>query len=63
LFNDKLDPAESQDLTQKYPEKVAEMKAAFYDWIKTKPKPVAWGQDRYQILTESAQTPPNLAKN
>ncbi|KAB7673868.1 sulfatase [Plesiomonas shigelloides] len=63
LFNDKLDPAESQDLAQKYPEKVAEMKAAFYDWIKTKPKPVAWGQDRYQILTESAQTPPNLAKN
>jgi uncharacterized sulfatase len=31
------------------------MKQAFYEWIKDKPKPVAWGQDRYQVLTESAK--------
>ncbi|CAK2772347.1 hypothetical protein VCRA2133E348_910008 [Vibrio crassostreae] len=42
-------------LAKKYPEKVKEMKNAFYNWIKDKPKPVAWGQDRYQILTESAK--------
>lgn len=55
LFNDKEDPSESIDLAKKYPEKVKEMKNAFYNWIKDKPKPVAWGQDRYQILTESAK--------
>ncbi|AGH80939.1 hypothetical protein PCNPT3_04985 [Psychromonas sp. CNPT3] len=55
LFNDKKDPAESIDLAKKYPAKVKEMKDAFYNWIKDKPKPVAWGQDRYQILTESAK--------
>ncbi|HIF9497809.1 TPA: sulfatase family protein [Photobacterium damselae] len=58
LFNDKLDPSESKDLAQKYPEKVVEMKNAFYDWIKDKPKPVAWGQDRYHVLTESAKPAP-----
>ena len=63
LFNDKLDPSESQDLAQKHPEKVAEMKNAFYNWIKDKPKPVAWGQDRYHVLTESAKSSPNLVKN
>ncbi|ENO8809515.1 sulfatase-like hydrolase/transferase [Photobacterium damselae] len=63
LFNDKLDPSESKDLAQKYPEKVVEMKNAFYDWIKDKPKPVAWGQDRYHVLTESAKPAPKLAKN
>ncbi|HIF9058400.1 TPA: sulfatase family protein [Photobacterium damselae] len=63
LFNDKLDPSESKDLTQKYPEKVVEMKNAFYDWIKDKPKPVAWGQDRYHVLTESAKPAPKLAQN
>ena len=54
LFNDALDPSESKDLADLHPEKVKEMKAAFYDWIKDKPKPVAWGQDRYHVLTESA---------
>lgn len=63
LFNDKLDPSESKDLAQKYPEKVVEMKNAFYDWIKDKPKPVAWGQDRYHVLTESAKPAPKLAQN
>ncbi|GHA53097.1 sulfatase [Photobacterium aphoticum] len=63
LFNDKLDPSESQDLAEKHPEKVAEMKNAFYNWIKDKPKPVAWGQDRYHVLTESAKSSPNLVKN
>ncbi|HIF9231789.1 TPA: sulfatase family protein [Photobacterium damselae] len=63
LFNDKLDPSESKDLAQKYPEKVVEMKNAFYDWIKDKPKPVAWGQDRYHVLTESAKPVPKLAQN
>ncbi|ACR69974.1 sulfatase-like hydrolase/transferase [Edwardsiella ictaluri] len=56
LFNDRLDPAESQDLAAKYPQRVAEMKAAYHDWIKTKPKPVAWGQDRYHILEQSARS-------
>lgn len=55
LFNDKLDPSESQNLASKYPERVKQMKAAFYDWIKTKPKPMSWGQDRYQALSESAK--------
>ncbi|HIF9456509.1 TPA: sulfatase family protein [Photobacterium damselae] len=63
LFNDKLDPSESKDLAQKYPEKVVEMKNAFYDWIKDKPKPMAWGQDRYHVLTESAKPAPKLAQN
>ncbi|MBL4829924.1 MAG: sulfatase-like hydrolase/transferase [Aliivibrio sp.] len=54
LYNDKLDPSESTDLSAKYPERVKVMKKAFYDWIKDKPKPVAWGQDRYHVLTESA---------
>ncbi|MDP2546039.1 sulfatase-like hydrolase/transferase [Photobacterium damselae subsp. piscicida] len=63
LFNDKLNPSESKDLAQKYPEKVVEMKNAFYDWIKDKPKPVAWGQDRYHVLTESAKPAPKLAQN
>lgn len=56
LFNDRLDPAESQDLSAKYPQRVAEMKAAYHEWIKTKPKPVAWGQDRYHILEQSARS-------
>ena len=55
LFNDKLDPSESKDLAQQYPQKVKQMKQAFYEWIKDKPKPVAWGQDRYHVLTESAK--------
>lgn len=55
LFNDKNDPAESIDLAKKYPNKVKVMKKAFYHWIKDKPKPVAWGQDIYKILTESAK--------
>ncbi len=56
LFNDKHDPMESKDLADQYPERVSAMKAAFYDWIKDKPKPVAWGQDRYQILASSAKS-------
>ncbi|PSU66265.1 arylsulfatase [Photobacterium phosphoreum] len=55
LFNDKLDPSELKDLALQYPQKVKQMKQAFYEWIKDKPKPVAWGQDRYQVLTESAK--------
>lgn len=56
LFNDKLNPAESKDLSLQYPDRVKKMKSAFYDWIKNKPKPVAWGGDRYQVLTTSAQS-------
>lgn len=63
LFNDKLDPSESEDLAQKHPKKVEEMKDAFYNWIKDKPKPVAWGQDRYHVLTESAKPSTKLAQN
>ncbi|WP_299017883.1 sulfatase-like hydrolase/transferase [uncultured Photobacterium sp.] len=55
LYNYAKDPAESVNLADKYPEKVKELKTAFYDWIKGKPAPVAWGQDRYEILTESAR--------
>ena len=55
LFNDKLDPAESQDLAAKYPEKVKTMKAAYYSWVKNKPKPVIWGQDHFKILVDSAK--------
>ncbi|MDX2321671.1 MAG: sulfatase-like hydrolase/transferase [Moritella sp.] len=55
LFNDKLDPMESKNLAAQHPKRVKEMKAAFYEWIKAKPKPVVWGQDQYQILTESAK--------
>ncbi|WP_044362776.1 sulfatase [Vibrio fluvialis] len=55
LFNDQTDPSESRDLAMEYPDKVKEMQQAFYDWIKDKPKPVAWGQDRYHVLTESAR--------
>ncbi|TOF47015.1 arylsulfatase [Vibrio parahaemolyticus] len=55
LYNYTKDPAESKNLAKQYPEKVKELKMAFYDWIKTKPAPIAWGQDRYQILTDSAK--------
>jgi len=55
LFNDRLDPMESKNLAKQYPERVKEMKAAFYQWIKAKPKPLAWGQTKYQVLTESAK--------
>ncbi len=54
LYNYAEDPAESINLAKKYPAKVKELKAAFYDWIKDKPAPLAWGQDRYKILTDSA---------
>ncbi|SQD79986.1 protein of unknown function [Moritella yayanosii] len=54
LLNDKLDPMESKNLAKQYPERVKEMKAAFYQWIKAKPKPLAWG-GKYQVLTESAK--------
>lgn len=54
LYNYSKDISESKNLAKQYPEKVTEMKAAFYEWIKTKPAPMGWGQDRYQILTESA---------
>lgn len=55
LYNYAEDPAESINLAEKHPEKVKELKAAFYDWIKDKPAPVAWGQDRYEVLTVSAK--------
>ncbi|WIE08593.1 MULTISPECIES: sulfatase family protein [Providencia] len=55
LFNDKQNPAESNNLAAQYPEKVKELKSAYYQWIKDKPKPVVWGQDRYQVLIESAK--------
>ncbi len=56
LYNYAQDPAESINLADKHPEKVKELKTAFYNWIKDKPAPVAWGgQDRYEILTESAK--------
>ncbi|EDX0770012.1 sulfatase-like hydrolase/transferase [Salmonella enterica] len=55
LFNDKQDPMESKDLAAQFPERVKVMKTAFYEWIKDKPKPVAWGQDRFHILEESAK--------
>ncbi|WP_197713399.1 hypothetical protein [Moritella yayanosii] len=45
---------ESKNLAKQYPERVKEMKAAFYQWIKAKPKPLAWG-GKYQVLTESAK--------
>ncbi|MGF1687838.1 sulfatase-like hydrolase/transferase [Photobacterium japonica] len=54
LYNIANDPSESQNIAVKNPQKVAELRGAFYEWIKTKPKPIAWGQDRYQVLTESA---------
>ncbi|OLV94233.1 sulfatase [Salmonella enterica subsp. arizonae serovar 18:z4,z23:- str. CVM N26624] len=55
LFNDKQDPMESKDLAAQFPERVKVMKTAFYEWIKNKPKPIAWGQDRFHILEESAK--------
>lgn len=55
LFNDKKDPAESIDLAKQNPQKVTELKNAYYQWIKDKPKPVLWGQDHYQILVDSAK--------
>ncbi|MRF64489.1 arylsulfatase, partial [Staphylococcus epidermidis] len=55
LFNDNTDPSESIDLAKQNPQKVAELKNAYYQWIKDKPKPVIWGQDHYQILVDSAK--------
>ncbi|WP_293148261.1 hypothetical protein [Moritella sp.] len=46
---------ESKKLAKQYPERVKEKTAAFYQWIKAKPKPLAWGQNKYQVLTESAK--------
>lgn len=54
LYNYSNDPAESINLAKKYPKKVKELKSAFYTWIKDKPAPIAWGQDRYKVLTDSA---------
>ena len=53
LYNYSQDVSESVNLVDKYPEKFQEMRAAFAEWIKDKPKPVAWGKDRYQYLTTS----------
>ncbi|SEG57140.1 sulfatase family protein [Vibrio hangzhouensis] len=55
LYHYASDPAESINVADKHPEKVAELKAAFYEWIKEKPAPVNWGQDRYEVLTDSAK--------
>ncbi|MGF1735202.1 sulfatase family protein [Photobacterium satsumensis] len=55
LYNYAKDPAESNNLADKYPEKVKELRTAFYNWVKDKPAPIAWGQDRYEIITESAK--------
>ena len=55
LFNDKLDPMESKNLAEQYPERVKAMKAAFLSWIETKPKPMAWGQNKFQAIAESAK--------
>ena len=49
LLNDKLDPMESKNLAKQYPQRVKEMKAAFYQWMKAKPKPLALGQTKYQL--------------
>lgn len=55
LYHYATDIAETKNVAKQHPEKVQEMKAAFYEWIKTKPMPVAWGEDRYQVLTDSAK--------
>lgn len=55
LYSDKRDPMELQNLAEKYPERVKKMQAAFYDWIKDKPKPVVWGQDKFHALKASAK--------
>ncbi|WP_028862778.1 sulfatase family protein [Psychromonas aquimarina] len=54
LYNYSKDPAESINLAEKYPEKVKELRKAFYAWVKDKPAPIAWGQDRYKVITDSA---------
>lgn len=55
LFNDKLDPMESKNLANLYPERVKAMKAAFYEWIKTKAKPMAWKEDKFAKVLDSAK--------
>ncbi|MBV7387346.1 sulfatase-like hydrolase/transferase [Pasteurellaceae bacterium TAE3-ERU1] len=54
LFNDKEDPFESQDLAEKYPEKVKEMQKAFHDWIVKQPKPVAWNPEEFKAIEDSS---------
>ncbi|MBE2898181.1 sulfatase-like hydrolase/transferase [Pasteurellaceae bacterium 20609_3] len=54
LFNDKDDPFESQDLAEKYPEKVKEMQKAFHDWIVKQPKPVAWNPEEFKAIEDSS---------
>ncbi|CAM3720988.1 MULTISPECIES: sulfatase family protein [Avibacterium] len=55
LYHDKVDPAESQDVADKYPEKVKELQKAFYDWISTQPKPMAWNPEEFQAIEASAK--------
>lgn len=56
LFNDKVDPAESQDLAAKYPAKVKEMRAAFNKWIKAQQKPIAWNPDEFKFIETSSES-------
>ncbi|TYA71559.1 sulfatase family protein [Seonamhaeicola marinus] len=50
LFNIKNDPAENNDISDKHPELVEEMKALFYNEFKSFPKPVDWKLPKWEEL-------------
>lgn len=54
LYNDKQDPMASDDLAEKYPERVKAMQTAFYHWIKDKPAPVTWDKQHFNVLKTSS---------
>lgn len=55
LFHNKLDPAESENVIAKYPEKAKELQQAFADWIKQQPNPSYWNPEEFEAIRISAQ--------
>ena len=58
LFDINKDPAETQDLSQQYPEKVSQMSRVFYDEAANLPPPVVWDQVKWEELVK-----PKLPEN
>ncbi|HHC7201696.1 TPA: sulfatase [Vibrio parahaemolyticus] len=55
LYHYASDASESKNVIEQNPKKFKEMKAEFYQWIKDKPKPLRWGDERYDTMTSSAK--------
>lgn len=56
LYHNKVDPAESQNVAAKNPEKVKELKNAFAQWIVKQPYPMEWNPEEFKAIVSSAQS-------